>query len=239
MAAVVIGLAILSALFLTALCRGWIVHPVASPDGEGAKNFMLAIQMPGLDFYRENAVERAAVYAQERAELVLKWAVILLAGNVTVWLVGGPWDGLMLPLGISAAVLTWGLQSLAPIRRVREYIGHGVEIREVERHPGHHGYRDKEIAKMQPPAYGGLFAGHNIGAGINRWETVSKMMLALIAPALAKFKETNMADPNPITPLPDIKHPDDFGTLSDDGGGSGQTTPPPPPKPPKPPKPTE
>lgn len=48
-------------------------------------------------------------------------------------------------------------------------------------------------------------------------------------------KENIVADPNPIDPTFPPITPPDFGTQSDDdGGGSGQTTPPRPPKPPKP-----
>lgn len=44
-----------------------------------------------------------------------------------------------------------------------------------------------------------------------------------------------MGDPNPCNPIPEpIGFPPDFGTQSDDTGGSGQPQPPKPPKPPKP-----
>lgn len=46
-----------------------------------------------------------------------------------------------------------------------------------------------------------------------------------------------MADPNPCNPIPlEPITPPDFGTQSDDGGGSGQPAPPKPPRPPQDPK---
>ena len=170
----------MSIAWLTALCCG-VPAPV---EGPSAKNGFLRITMPDLAYYGGNSVVRTAVYAQERAELVIKWIGALLAGNIAAWLTGGTWEAVAMFVAFGA--LAYGLQRSSPVIRWREYVGHDVELLEVERQPGNRDYRAAEIDRMQR-GYDGLFAGHDIAAGLARWAPVARVMLWLIGPAVRRF----------------------------------------------------
>ena len=178
-----IAITALSLAWLAALCLGFPPPTV----GSSATNGMFRITMPGVSYYGGNSVVRTAVYAQERIEQVIKWMVSLLVGNIAAWIAGGTWEAAAMFVAFGA--LAYGLQQARPVIRLREYIGHAAEIIHVERYAAAEqpGYRAGEIERMRK-GYDGLFAGHDIAAGLRRAEPVARVMLVLIRPAVRRFQ---------------------------------------------------
>jgi hypothetical protein len=207
--AYIAALAVPSLAWLAALCCGFPRHRDAA-EGDGATNGMFVIRIPAdVGYYGGDRAVRAAAYLQERIEQILKWAMVLMAGNevaiVTFLATGDAFTATV--VGFTGGVLAWAVRNAAPIRRQREYVGHEAEIQHVERYSPirQRGYRASEIGRMSPrpgSKYGTIFLGHDIAAGLGRAAPVARFMLRLTSPALNRFiKEPTMTDPTP-TPTP-------------------------------------
>ena len=199
--ALLVALPALSILLLVAICRSWVIPPTVA---EKAQNGLFWLTVRPLSFYADKhgdevaPIVQCAVYAQERAELVIKWTGTLLAGNVaalvTAWAMpgndlGDAWQPLAMFVAFGA--LAYGLQRSAPAIRWREYIGHAVELCWINDHAPTDfaaAYTVEEARQMAvSPVYEGLFDRDNVIVVLRTAEPRARVMLWLIGPALRRF----------------------------------------------------